>query len=390
MHIVSNIRNLEKFLKFFPRAANDALSEDEHVQRYNAKNLRAHQYDLIIAKATAIGATLTEDRDGNEREIGLGEWLIAPLIGRESTLGHSSVLPRKGIAVGMVIDYISTGGGLGVSMDNPNHADNGDPTKVTVMGILCYEDGRIARSLDFALDTKAPSTTILCPMIGVVGSRSGADKTAACLEVIKNLHESGRKVGVTKLSGTAQRKEILELAVHAEQYLDTADAGLPTTYPPSQDIDDRMDFAAQQTILAAKRIVLELSVSNQIIVAEFGGDLLSANVPELLSNPSQLNIVALVLVVESATAAIGMETKLYKFSNRYKTLPKYVVGPTANLKANRNRVRREIDCVGCYDLWSKQSKSASREQVDNSIAQTEILTRELLENCNFWKRQKLS
>ena len=313
-------------------------------------------------------ATLTEDRDGNEREIVLGEWLIAPLIGRESTLGHSSVLPRDGIAVGMVIDYISTGGGLGVSVDNPNRADDGDPTKVTVMGILRYEDGRIARSLDFALDTKAPRTAMLCPSIAVVGSRSDSGKTTACLKVMKNLQESGRKIGVAKLSGTAQRKEIL---------------GLPTNYPPSQEIDDRMDFAIQQTILAAKRILLELSVSNGITVVEFGGDLLSASVPELLSDPSRFNIAALILVAESATAAIGMETKLSKISTSYKTLPKYVVGPAANLQANRNRVRREIDCVGCYDLWNQQSKSASREQVDNSIAHTETLTRELLKNCNF-------
>ena len=59
MHIVSNIRNLEKFLKFLSWAANDALSEEEYVRGYNIKDLRAHQYDLIIAKAIAIGATLS-------------------------------------------------------------------------------------------------------------------------------------------------------------------------------------------------------------------------------------------------------------------------------------------------------------------------------------------
>lgn len=54
---------------------------------------------------------------------------------------------------------------------------------------------------------------------------------------------------------------------------------------------------------------------------EFGGDLLSASVPELPADPSRLNIVALVMVAESATAAIGMETKLLGVSDRYKALP---------------------------------------------------------------------
>jgi hypothetical protein len=380
MHIVSNIRNLDKFSKCFPLAVKNALSEEECTKHYSAANgLRAYHYDLVIAKVVLNGATVTEDRDGNERELSLGEWMIAPLIGRESTLGHSSVLPGDGIAVGAVIDYISTGGGLGISVDNP--PDKGNPTKVKVMGILRYEDGCVAKSLDFALDTRTSEK--LCPVIAVVGSRSDAGKTTACLDVIKNLYNNGRKIGVAKLSGTAQRKEILELAIHANQWLDTADAGLPTTYPPSQENDDRTAFTVKQAILAAERNLRELSVDNDIIVVEFGGDLLSASVPELLADPSRLNIVALVMAAESATAAIGMETKLSRISERYKAVPKYVVGPSANLRANRNRVMRETDCAGCYDLWNKNGKSASREQIDASVADTKELTRKLLKHCDF-------
>lgn len=227
------------------------------------------------------------------------------------------------------------------------------------MGILRYDDGRVAKSLDFALDTNTSRTRTLCPMIAVVRSRSDAGKTTACLELIKNFHNNGRRIRVAKLSGTAQRKEILELAVHAEQWLDTADAGLPTTYPPSQETDDRMAFTVQQAILAAERNLREPSTDNDIIVVEFGGDLLSASVPELLADPSRFNIVALILVAESATAAIGMETKLFRISECYKVVPKYIVGPSANLRANGNRVQRETDCAGCYDLWNKNSKSAS-------------------------------
>jgi len=378
MHIVSNIRNLDKFLKYFSLAAGNASWEKEWAQRYSANDLRANHYDLTVAQVVLIGSTITEDRDGKERGLSLGEWMIAPLIGRESTLGHSSVLPSDGIAVGTVIDYISTGGGLGISVDNP--PNQGNPTKVKIMGILQYDDGRIARSLDFALDMRTSEK--LCPVIAVVGSRSGAGKTTAALNVIKNLHDNGNKIGVAKLSGTAQRMEILELAVHANQWLDTADAGLPTTYPPSQENDERTRFTVEQAIMAAERNLRELSIDNDIIVVEFGGDLLSASVPEILANPSQLHIVAVVMVAESATAAIGMEQKLYKISERYQVIPKYVVGPSANLRANRNRVKRETECAGCYDLWNINSKSASQEQIESSIADIKELTQNLLKHCD--------
>ncbi|KAI9771600.1 MAG: hypothetical protein M1840_001815 [Geoglossum simile] len=378
MHIVSNIRNLDKFSKCFPLAAKNAVSEEEYAQRYSANgDLRAHHYDLVIAKVVLNGATTTEDRDGNGRELLRGEWMIAPLIGRESTLSHSSVLPVGGIAVGMVIDYISRGGGLGICLDNP--PDKGNPTKVEIMGILQYDDGRIARSLDFALDMRTSKK--LCPMIAVVGSRSDVGKTTVCLDIIQNLH---KKIGVAKLSGTARRGEILELAGHANQWLDTADAGLPTTYPPSQKNSDRTRFTVEQAVVAAENILRELSVDNDIIVVEFGGDLLSACVPEILANPARLNIVALVMVAGSATAAIGMETKLYRISEcQYKAIPKYVVGPSANLRANRNRVQRETDCAGCFDLWSKSCTTAPRDQIDASVADVEELTHKLLDHCGF-------
>jgi Ni2+-binding GTPase involved in maturation of urease and hydrogenase len=378
MHIVSNIRNLDKFLNCFPLAAENAFSEKECAKYYSANDLRAHHYDLVVAKVVSNGATITESRDGKERELLVGEWMIAPLVGRESTLGHSSVLPSDGIAVGAVIDYISTGGGLGISVDNP--PNTGNPTKVKIMGILRYEDGQIARSLDFALDMRASEK--FCPVIAVVGSCSGAGKTTATCDIIKNLHENGKKIGVAKLSGTAQRKEILELAVHANQWLDTADAGMPTTYPPSQGNDERTKFTVEQAIIAAERTLQELSNDNDIIVVEFGGDLLSASVPEILADPSRLNIVALVMVAESATAAIGMETKLHKISKRYQVIPEYVVGPSANLQANRNRVKRETDCAECYDLWNKSNESASQKQIDSSIADTKELIQRLLERCN--------
>ena len=79
------------------------------------------------------------------------------------------------------------------------------------------------------------------------------------------------------------------------------------------------------------REVRDLSLDNDIIIVELGGDLLSASVPRLLTDPSRLNIVALVMAAESATAAIGMETKRSGIPERYKAVLEYIVGPSFNL-----------------------------------------------------------
>lgn len=57
------------------------------------------------------------------------------------------------------------------------------------------------------------------------------------------------------------------------------------------------------------REVRDLSLDNDIIIVELGGDLLSASVPRLLTDPSRLNIVALVMAAESATAAIVVSSE---------------------------------------------------------------------------------
>ncbi|KAF7587250.1 hypothetical protein BBP40_007511 [Aspergillus hancockii] len=380
MHITSNIRNLEKFLTAFPWAGSQQLTEADLIENVAAlPDSRAHLWDLVAAKVVAVRDTVTEDREGHERPLVLNELLIAPLVGRESSLGHSSVLPIEGIVVGSTIDYVSTGGGLGISPDNP--PGKGDPSKVRLLGLLCYADGQVAKAQDFAKDL--PSADTLKPVIIVVGSKSDVGKTTVCIDLLKSLAAAGRQVGVAKASGTAQRMEIEELAVHANEGLDTADAGMPTTYPPSQESDKWAESTHQKSLLAVESNLWALSVANELILVEFGGDLLSASVPEILEDPGRLNIVAVIMVAESATAAIGMETKLLRISLSYASIPYYVAGPTATLRANRNRVERETRCAGCYDLWSKNNSRASQSQRDASTASSQELTQKLLEHCGL-------
>ena len=82
MHIVSNIRNRDKFLHAFPPLADPSLSEAEYAQKYYVNDVRARHRDLVIAKVVLIGATTTEDRDGHQRELSGDEWVISRLVER--------------------------------------------------------------------------------------------------------------------------------------------------------------------------------------------------------------------------------------------------------------------------------------------------------------------
>lgn len=220
-------------------------------------------------------------------------------------------------------------------------------------------------------------------MVAVIGSKSDCGKTTACKDLVKLLDQNGNRIGVAKLSGTARLGEMLGMTACAHQWLDMADAGLPTTYLPSGCGIEKASIAACRAAVAAERVLQDLAIDNDMIVSEFGEDLLAASVPDILANPSRLNIIALVMAVESATAAIGMEVKLKQISEQYVTSPKNVVGPVANLQVNQRRVMRETSCAGCYDLWNKNNMAASPNQIDASLADTQTLVRKLLEKCSL-------
>ena len=383
MHVVSNIRDLPRFLGYFPFAMKDVPTGDERLHRNYKKCDRAYHYDLVLAQVVQQGATYTEDKDGNRRELLLDEWLIAPMIGRESTRSYSSVLPVEGFGIGDIIDYITPGGGLGLCPDIP--PGKGIPTKVQVMKVLQFEDGNAVTSFDFGLNTLKDCDKI-CPIIAVVGSRSGAGKSTACREIIKGLSDKGKKVGVAILAGTAGRKEILALSTNAHRWLDMADAGMPTTYPPSAENDDRAKVTAQHAVVAAERILRDLSRDSDVLVVELGGDLLSASVPQLLAAQTlRRSIVALVMAAESVTAVIGMETKLHRIPPHYMDIPKYVVGSCTNLKANKNRVMRETCCAGCFDVWSQRSEVVPQKQADASDADCKELVERLVLHCSNYE-----
>ncbi|KAE8357703.1 hypothetical protein BDV27DRAFT_164270 [Aspergillus caelatus] len=138
-------------------------------------------------------------------------------------------------------------------------------------------------------------------------------------------------------------------------------------YGPSQESDKWAESTHQKSLLALESNLRALSAANKVIRVEFGGDLLPVSVPEILEDPGRLNIVAVIMVAESATAAIGMETKLLRISPSYTSIPYYCAGPTTTLRANRNRVERETRCAGCYDLRSKINSRASQSQREHCL-----------------------
>ncbi|KAE8143199.1 hypothetical protein BDV38DRAFT_62798 [Aspergillus pseudotamarii] len=174
------------------------------------------------------------------------------------------------------------------------------------------------------------------------------------------------------------------LHVHVSQALEIlGEPQIDSLYGPSQESDKWAESTDQKSPLALEPNPRTLSAANEVVLVEFGGNLLSTSVPEILEDPCRLNIVAVIMVAESATVAIGMETKLFRISPSYTSMPYYVAGPTTTLRANRSGVKRETRCAGCYDLWSKNNSRASQSQRDASSASSQELTRKLLEHCGL-------
>ena len=71
--------------------------------------------------------------------------------------------------------------------------------------------------------------------------------------------------------------------------------------------DGELSLPRRHAVTAAEKFVQGMSIDNDIIVANFGGDLFAGWVSEILVNIFPLKFVAFLM-------AIGMESKLYRIS----------------------------------------------------------------------------
>lgn len=189
-------------------------------------------------------------------------------------------------------DLLAGGGAIGQM-----RARNGKvkrPTRLSVIGRLADETGRVLNVGDFALKT-APGAR---PdrVIGVIGTGMNAGKTAAAAGLVNGFARFGNTVAAIKATGTGSFGDVQNYeAAGAAQVLDFTDAGLASTY--RQPVD-RLEEVTQSLLASA--------VGADIAIVELADGVSQVETADLLRRPGYRALFdAFLLAAPGALAARG-------------------------------------------------------------------------------------
>ncbi|RAJ35255.1 hypothetical protein K353_05122 [Kitasatospora sp. SolWspMP-SS2h] len=283
--------------------------------------------DLVIARVVRVGAyPRVENVHGRDVRIRVGDEVVGVLGDRHSTTSIYGGLPEDGLAVGAgtPADLLAVGGVVGIAASSPSSL--GTATALELTGLAAGPDGRVL-SLRRRAAAEAPAT----PVVFVGGTAAEVGKTTFAAALVHHLAARyGVRVGVTKLAGTGRLRDLLTLAdAGAHCAADFVDAGLATTY----------GHTADTVVGAARHLAARLTGEGaEIVVAELGGDLWGAGIPDILRDPGLVAAArALVLVPSDTMASLGADTWLTRNGI---TVPPVHGVPHRNVMAARERVGR--------------------------------------------------
>ncbi|WP_255954624.1 hypothetical protein [Streptomyces odontomachi] len=284
-----------------------------------------HAGDLVIARVVRVGAyPRVENTHGRDVRIRVGDEVVGVLGDRHSTTSIYGGLPEGGLPVeaGKAADLLAVGGIVGIAASSPESL--GTATALELVGLAAGEDGQVVR-----LQRQAAPAVAATPVVLVGGTAAEVGKTTFASALVHHL--AGRhhlRVGVTKLAGTGRLRDLLTLAdAGAHCAADFVDAGLGTTYGHSTDA----------VVGAARHLMNRLTDDGaEIIVAELGGDLWGAGIPDILRDPGLVAAArALVLVPSDTMASLGAATWLEQTGI---SIPPVHGVPHRNVLAARERV----------------------------------------------------
>ncbi|WP_328720686.1 hypothetical protein OHT52_15195 [Streptomyces sp. NBC_00247] len=283
--------------------------------------------DLVIARVVRVGAyKAVENIHGRDVRIRVGDELVGVLGDRHSTTSIYGGLPESGLPVraGAPADLMAVGGVIGIAASSP--ASLGTATALELVGLAADADGRVVR-----LERRSAPTVTGIPVVFVGGTAAEVGKTTFAAALVNHLAtRHGMRVGVTKLAGTGRLRDLLTLAdAGAHCAADFVDAGLATTYGHS----------AEAVVGAARHLVGRLAEEGaELVVAELGGDLWGAGIPDILRDAGLVDAArALVLVPSDTMASLGADTWL---TQNGITIPPVHGVPHRNVMAARERVGR--------------------------------------------------
>lgn len=308
--------------------------------RYSLSSGRGAVGDLVLGEIVEVGFyRRLEPISGIEVDLALKDTVIGVLANRYSaTCIYGGIVSGSvDVSDGTVLDLLCEGGQIGVARSSPH----GGPTKVRLRGLVA---DRKSAGRPLSMTIRYADSFPHVPIVLVGGTASETGKTTFAKRLVNHLSARGDlRVGAAKLAGTGRMRDLRSLlGAGAHCGLDFVDAGLASTYGH----DDGVVAGA------ARYIFSELAQQQvDVIVAELGGDLWEAGVPEILRDRDiQQATVGLIVVPSDTMASLGASVWVEKNAI---PIPVYHAAPPRNIEAARVRMQGNLG-VGIFDAGQKQ------------------------------------
>ena len=268
-----------------------------------------------------------EDVHGRMMRIQAGDVVAGVLGSRRALRGFAGDVPES-VAIGDTLHLLNLGGVIGLCTSaNP---DVGPPCRVEVLGsVLRFPElgRRVGVPASIQPGPVAPLDALpggLPPLVLVAGTCMHAGKTAAACLLIREATARGLRVGATKVTGVALRRDSLEMSDHgAVRAVTFCDAGLPST-------------AGVDVVPVARGCIAAVAPGVDLVVVELGDGILgSYGVDAILADPAIRAVRgALVLAATDPVAAWGG----VEWLRREGWNPALVTGPATDNSSGSQRI----------------------------------------------------
>jgi molybdopterin-guanine dinucleotide biosynthesis protein len=224
-------------------------------------------------------------------------------------------------------------------------------------GLVLDSQRRPVNIREFAV--KPGGGSVSTPIVMVAATSSESGKTVLTGNLIRRLSDAGVRVGALKVTGTGG---VLDSLHHqksgAVAVLDNVDAGLISTYCDTDKFRQKIPLIFRQ--------IENLGVD--VIFAELGGDVLSANNPEIFRIEELMDNTLLLLVISNdALAAAGVNAVNEARLGFSKDRMQHFTSPFRN-HAGMARRMASIGIPDCLDPRSADDLASVAGQIVDAIA----------------------
>lgn len=189
--------------------------------------------------------------------------IFAGVLGyRKAPVEFSGIVPKK-VKAGDELSLLCESGLIGEI--SGVYEAWGKPMKVKILGALVNDKGKQLNLKDFALP-KVKETKKKIPIICLLATRMDSGKTTMLCKIVHYFKQHGKKVVFIKPTGVHHLQDSYKLIDNgAEQFLDVADMGLPSSCGPN----------TEGIIKAIQNLINHSKLTNpDLILIEFGEGIL--------------------------------------------------------------------------------------------------------------------